>query len=199
MTSHATDTLFAYWDSLRGQRIAPDRTEIEPRAIASILGDTFVLETDPTGSIRYRLAGSRICSAFGQEMKGQPFMTAFSDADRASLIKGLADAHAACTGLRVTLTGTSAAGRKAEFDTVILPLAHRGRIGQRMIGALTGRQDHFWTSHDAIQALAVSDLRLTWPTWQAAAVGQNQPAMAQGPAVNAGRPQLRLIQGGNAA
>lgn len=199
MTSHATDTLFAYWDSLRGQRIAPDRTEIEPRAIAPILGDTFVLETDPTGSIRYRLAGSRICSAFGQEMKGQPFMAAFSDADRATLIRALGDAHSACTGLRVTLTGTSTAGRKAEFDAVILPLAHRGRIGQRMIGALVGRQEHYWTGRDAIQSLAVSDLRLTWPNWQAAAVGQNAPSGAPIATAAAGRPQLRLIQGGNAA
>jgi hypothetical protein len=199
MASHATDTLFAYWDSLRGQRIAPDRTEIEPRAIAAILGDTFVLETDNAGSLSYRLAGSRICLAFGQEMKGQGFMQAFSEADRTALLRALADAHAACTGLTITLKGTSASGRTAEFDAVILPLAHRGRIGQRMIGALTGRQEHYWTGLDAIASLSVSDLRLAWPTWKAAAVGENQPAMPHPLPAAAGRPQLRLIQGGNIA
>ena len=199
MTSHATDTLFAYWDSLRGQRIAPDRTEIEPRAIAPILGDTFVLETDLTGSIRYRLAGSRVCTAFGHEMKGQSFMAAFSEDDRSALLGALTDAHSACTGLRVTLTGTTAEGRTATFDAVILPLAHRGRIGQRMIGALVGRQDHFWTGRDAVTGLSIIDIRLAWPNRLATAVGESPMTAAKPPATVTGRPHLRLIQGGNAA
>jgi hypothetical protein len=192
MRDQATDILFAYWDSLRGQRVAPDRTEIEPRAIAPILGDTFVLETDVVGTLRYRLAGSRICAAFGEEMKGHSFVAPFSQADRNALVRGLADAHAACTGIRMKLTGETMSGRPASFSAVVLPLAHRGRIGQRMIGALVPAEEPFWASRDPVVSLAIAELKLTWPTWQPAET-------AESPRVTTGRPQLRLIQGGNAA
>src|SRR6202008_4456889 len=36
--------LFEYWNLRRGERLAPERGDIEPGAIRSILGDTFVLE-----------------------------------------------------------------------------------------------------------------------------------------------------------
>ena len=40
---HATTRmLFAYWDTLRGERAAPDRGEIEPGEIRHILADTFI-------------------------------------------------------------------------------------------------------------------------------------------------------------
>ncbi len=36
--------LYSYWLNLKGDRKAPDRSEIEPSDIRSLLGDTFILE-----------------------------------------------------------------------------------------------------------------------------------------------------------
>ncbi len=44
--------LFSYWDSLRGDRAAPERGEIEPGAIRHILAETFILDlSEPAAAV----------------------------------------------------------------------------------------------------------------------------------------------------
>ena len=71
---HATTRMiFSYWDSLRGERSAPERGEIEPGEIRHVLADTFVLEVAPERIASIRLAGTRICAFFGRELRGEAF------------------------------------------------------------------------------------------------------------------------------
>ena len=44
MKHTTTQNLYAYWNAMRGARLAPRRFEIEPAQIADILPDTFILE-----------------------------------------------------------------------------------------------------------------------------------------------------------
>jgi len=46
MKHAASRELYAYWEERRGQRPAPERTDIEPGAIRQALSDTFILELD---------------------------------------------------------------------------------------------------------------------------------------------------------
>ena len=199
MNNAASSTLFAYWDQLRAGRPAPDRAEVDPRAIAPVLGDTFILEAARDGSLAYRLAGSRACAVFARELKGSDFLDVFSPEARATLIRTLADAMAAPAGLMASLTATSVAGRRVALEAVILPLVHRGRLGGRLIGAIRAGDPPYWIGRDDIARIDVEAVRLLWPSWQGtlamAAAAQVQPA----PAAFATRPALRLIHGGNVA
>ena len=68
--------LFDYWNERRGNRLAPERADIEPSAIRQVLGDTFVLATDDgIGYYPFRLAGTRLCALFGRELKGESFLS----------------------------------------------------------------------------------------------------------------------------
>ncbi|HEY0354137.1 MAG TPA: PAS domain-containing protein, partial [Enterovirga sp.] len=63
---HATSRmLFSYWDSLRGERAAPERSDVEPGAIRHILADTFILGIDGEAGATFRLAGTRCSALFG--------------------------------------------------------------------------------------------------------------------------------------
>ncbi|WP_439572540.1 PAS domain-containing protein [Phreatobacter sp.] len=200
--------LFSYWDGLRAGRAAPDRTEVDPRDIATILGDTFILEADRTVVLPYRLAGSRVSNLFAGELKGSGFLDRFSAGGRERATTALADATAAQTGLMLALDATSSQGRKVDLEAVILPLVHRGRIGARLIGTLSVHEAPWWIGRDGIASLDVTELRLLWPTWQDA--GRESPAAANGAArprlaalvttaparPAAERPLLRLIRGG---
>ena len=42
--------LFNYWNERRGERLAPERADIEPAAIRQVLGDTFVIEMSGSDS-----------------------------------------------------------------------------------------------------------------------------------------------------
>jgi len=188
--------LFTYWDILRAGRPAPDRAEIDPRGIAPILGDTFILEGNRDGSLPYRLAGSRLCMLFGRELKGADFLDAFSDAGRQAAVRGLRDAHAAHAGHAMTMTGTNATGRSVAIEATVLPLVHRGRIGARMIGCLTAADAPYWVGRDGIRSVSVDAVRLLWPSWAGAEAVTTEASIQPGSRPFAGRPALRLIHGG---
>lgn len=200
---HHTESrmLFAYWNGLRAGRPAPDRAEIEPREIASVLGDTFILERDRTGQIFYRLAGSRICQIFARDMKGADFLAGLAPDDRRQVARTLSDAHSAQAGLLVSLSGATAEGRTVDLEAVVLPLVHRGRIGARMIGCLSAAEQPYWMGRDQIVRLTLGGARLLWPSWQpaAASVPAIAPTSAPATVILGARPALRVIQGGNAA
>ncbi len=199
MNNAASSTLFAYWDQLRAGRPAPDRAEIDPRAIAPILGDTLVLETDRSGSLLYRLAGSRACALFGRELKGTGFLDVFTADARKTVIGTLDDALAAPSGMLMRLSATSTAGRRLALEAVLMPLVHRGRLGARMIGAMSAAELPYWIGRDDLARIEVEAVRLLWPAWQGpvalAATATVQPATIP----FSTRPALRLIQGGNVA
>jgi hypothetical protein len=190
-------TLFAYWNGLRAGRPAPDRAEIEPREIAPVLGDTFILEGDATGQLVYRLAGSRICQIFARDMKGADFLSGFGPDDQRRVMRTLADAHAAQAGLLLSFTAATAEERSVTLEAAVLPLVHRGRIGARMIGCLSAAEQPYWMGRDPIVEMTLASARLIWPTWHPAAASETVAAPAT--VVLGARPALRVIQGGNAA
>jgi hypothetical protein len=61
------------WNMRRGERLAPERADIEPSAIRKILGDAFVLERHGVSNPVFRLAGTRLCALFARELKGESF------------------------------------------------------------------------------------------------------------------------------
>lgn len=71
----------AYWESLRGDRPAPLRSEIDPRGIDSALEFAFILERISPGIARFRLAGMHLNDLMGMEVRGMPLTSFFrSDA-----------------------------------------------------------------------------------------------------------------------
>lgn len=83
MTDHRTDIGFSalnqvesYWEALRGTRMMPKRSEIDPRGIESALEYTFILERIAPGMARLRIAGSHLSDLMGMEVRGMP-LTSF--------------------------------------------------------------------------------------------------------------------------
>lgn len=88
MRHRSTEALFRYWERMRGDRPAPRRTEIDPRAIARALGDVFLLE-GPAEDFRFRLAGSRIVEALGRSVTGLPYEEIWSIRARLAAMSAL--------------------------------------------------------------------------------------------------------------
>src|SRR6187399_3337460 len=102
--------LFDYWNLRRGRRPAPDRADIEPGAIRRVLADTFILSFDTAKGHPFRIAGTRVCAAFGRELKNEGFLDLWT-ADGRSLARDLIAvvAHEA-TGAVASVRGTSTLG-----------------------------------------------------------------------------------------
>ncbi len=74
--------LYQYWNAIRGPDAAPPRTAIEPADIRTILCDMFILEVDQRRLYPFRLAGTRLCAAYGHELKATSFLGLWDEADR---------------------------------------------------------------------------------------------------------------------
>lgn len=69
-----TAGLIAYWTELRGARLAPFRSELEPAAFKEVMSQVFILGRMAPGDFRFRLAGGVMCDAHKRNLRGEAFL-----------------------------------------------------------------------------------------------------------------------------
>lgn len=137
MRQAATQELYSYWNRLRGERLSPERAEIDPSAIRHILADTMILEVDEERQFPVRISGSRLNALFLEEQKGHSFVSLFAPDERAAaseLISAVVD------GVRPIVAGLVAevdGDRSAMLEWLLLPLRDHGKTHARVLGMLT--------------------------------------------------------------
>jgi hypothetical protein len=136
MKHSSSRQLFDYWNHRRGNRPAPERGEIEPGAIRSVLGDTFILAYEPGAGHLFRLAGTKVCALFGRELKAAPFAALWGDAWREPAIKLVNLTADEWVGLVAGVTGRVDDGPTVDLELLLLPLSFRGRAHARVLGVL---------------------------------------------------------------
>jgi len=162
MKYQSTIALFQYWDRLRGDRPAPQRTEIEPVDIKSLLADTFILEQDSRGEAIFRLAGTRLCATYGRELKGYSFPLLWSQRDQRIISR---HAHSVFQHNAVVVVGFDGVGvndKTTEFEMILLPL-HGGDGGMRSLGAIIPATKPYWLGAIPVGENCINTLRLVDP------------------------------------
>lgn len=155
--------LYNYWDRVRRGRPAPLRSDIEPSDIRRILADTFILEVAGREDYTIRLAGTRICSLYCREMKGDNFLALWSVHDRnamSTLGTAIGEDGAAAV---VTLAATTASGHSLTAELLMLPLSHSGDRYDRILGSISAGERPYWVGSDPLASQCIVSLRLLWP------------------------------------
>ncbi len=163
MRHDATSELFGYWNRLRGTRAAPERKEITPAPIRSYLADTFILQATGTSEPRFRLAGTRICSIYGRELKDLSFASLWQTRDKNTISRLVKNSTTSKSVVQLNYEGRSARGRKVLLKLVLLPLASEANE-QHLMGMITAIGRPFWLESDAIvenriQSVSIIDPR----------------------------------------
>lgn len=162
MKHEGSISLFQYWDRLREGRAAPRRTDIEPADIKANLADTFILEQDTRGEAVFRLAGTRLCAAFGRELKGFAFTSLWAEKDQRILARLIHGAFRLNHVIVVSLNAASEGGRSNPFELLVLPL-DGGQANQRALGAFSPMEKPFWLGADPIVQCRIDTLRIIDP------------------------------------
>lgn len=163
MKHPSSQILFAHWNDRRGGYPLPERGAIDPGAIRGALGDTFILSFDTLAQYPFRLAGTRLCALFGQELKGQPFLALWQPEgwrQMASLIDVVADET---IGIVAGATGRNADGASVELEILLLPLQHAGRSHARLIGAVSPLSAPYWLGMHPLLPLTLGEHRYVGP------------------------------------
>jgi hypothetical protein len=194
MKHAATRELYAYWDRLRAGRSAPDRSDLEPGAIRTLLGDVFLLELGGIERHLVRLAGTRICTLLGRELKDRPFAASFAPDewhDLYALLDGVAEtAVPAVAGV----VGETADGRTLDLELLVLPLKHRGRTHARLLGSLVSNEWPYWAGMSPLVRLRLVSIRYLRTDSHASGDAIDLVSPPVRPAVS----PLRVLPGGRA-
>jgi hypothetical protein len=151
--------VFDYWNERRGDRMAPERGDIEPGQIRRALGDTFILGQDSQGKHRFRLAGTRTCALFGNELKGADFTTLWAEAERPKLLEWLTAATVESVGFIAGVSGCNAAGATVGLELLLLPL-RRGNLSRpRLLGVLAPLVAPYWLGATPVEDMTCGTIR----------------------------------------
>ena len=130
----------AYWEGLRGARLMPKRSEIDPRGIESALEHTFVLERIAPGMARSRIAGSHLSDLMGMEVRGMPLTSLITPPCRRQindLLEDVCQRPAVCE-LRLN---AEVSVTKPQLDGRLLLLPLKSDLGDvsRILGCLVAQ------------------------------------------------------------
>ena len=119
----AVESVTRYWSALRGERLVPLRSEIDPRGIEGALDCAFILERIAPGIARFRLAGSHLVDVTGSEVRGMPLSVLFAPDSRKALSEAVEGVFSGPEALRLALSGERGLARPPfRAEMVILPL-----------------------------------------------------------------------------
>ena len=153
--------LFDYWNTRRGERLAPERADIEPAAIRHVLGDTFVLEINGIGNHLFRIAGTRLCALFGRELKTERFLPLWQPSAQAAVRELIAVVMEEKVGIVASATGATSDDTLAPvgLEMVLLPLASTSSGEARVIGAMAPMAVPYWLGAKTVGPLALGMFR----------------------------------------
>jgi len=172
---HATSReLFAYWNRIRGSDAAPRRTDIEPGDIRRVLPDTFILEVIAAGNQRVRLAGTRMCSLYGREIKGGNFLDLWSPEHRITVAGAAERVVEDATGVVLEAELVSMRGRSVSCEFLLLPLRHGVGTHDRILGSCAVHRRPYWFGTDPIARQSVGAVQLIGPGRHPAASDGNR-------------------------
>ena len=157
--------LFAYWNKQRGDRLAPERSDIEPSAIRQLLGDTFVLAADGVASHPFRLAGTRLCALFARELKTESFVRLWEKSGQNAIRELISVVMEEKVGVVASVSGTTAndAMLTLDLELLLLPLSHHSQADARVLGAMAPMSVPYWLGAKAIGPLTLGMFRHIGP------------------------------------
>jgi len=192
MKNAATRALYGYWDRLRAGRAAPERSDLDPGAIRTLLGDVFILEIGGQARHGVRLAGTRICALLGREWRSLPFSEPFAPGEWPGLHALLDGVCATAVPAVAGVVGETHDGRRLDLELLVLPLRHRGRTHARLLGSLCCENWPYWAGQVPLTRLQLVSVRHLTPAGRPEEPDLVSPA----PRLPLGR--LRLLPGGRA-
>ena len=206
MKHSASHELFTYWNHLRGARAAPERSEIDPAAIRTVLADTFMLEVDPERRFHLRLSGTRLNMLFDAEQKGRSFDTLWCAPDAPIITTVLASVVDEVLPAVLSAMAAPPGHAEIEMELLFLPLRHYGKTHARVLGLISPTRHASWYGLLPIEPLRLHSMRIINDLQAAQPITATRPTYFAPAPRNAAVPQegaifqrhkhLRIYSGG---
>lgn len=128
--------LLDHWERLRAGRIAPLRSEIDPRQIENALQHAFILERPENGEARFRIAGMKLSELMGMEVRAMPANAIIVPEMRSEFSTVLHNLFECPEIVELTLEAPVPNGGKISADMLLLPMKNDEGEISRILGCL---------------------------------------------------------------
>jgi hypothetical protein len=134
MISPQHSDLIRIWNNLRGRRSIPRVSDITAPAIAAHLHSLLIIEEQPGGEAKIRLAGTAVCALLGREVSGLVFDDLWDARDQADLARMAEAIFHDGSVIIIGAIGHREAHESEQLSVLLLPVeAEKGRP-RRLIG-----------------------------------------------------------------
>lgn len=204
MKHRTSQILYAYWNEVRAGRLAPQRFDVEPGRIASILPETFILECVDSHTFRFRLAGTKLCEQLGFELRGSNFLDRWTDDDLTTIERHLSELVRQGGCVELTVDFQTVRGTPARFEILMLPLLHTRQTVARIVGCASVVQPApSWLGQESPVSRKLVSHNLIWPDGRPYSVARAwarqspfAPELNGARIVHSARRTFRILDGG---
>ncbi|MBD9372476.1 PAS domain-containing protein [Rhizobium sp. ARZ01] len=136
MQTTTAKAVYAYWSRVRGGRDVPNRRDIEPADLRQFLPDLFILEQTPDSGTTFRLAGTRLCTLFGRELRAAGLQRLFAPDVRARISRICTNIMAQRTPAALQVSAYGRTAQPTAIEILLLPMTSHSPHADRIFGAL---------------------------------------------------------------
>jgi hypothetical protein len=136
MRHKTTQTVFDHFNRIRDGNPAPLRADIHPEELKSALPDIFILDMDRHGNFVFRLAGTRVCTILGRELRGEQFVALWHAPHRHRMKLAAEAVLANQAPMTVRVRSIADEENDGDLEMLLMPLSSRPGIVDRLYGCL---------------------------------------------------------------
>lgn len=137
MLHQAAQKLLDHWQDLAAHSALPGRHQLDPLILGSALPALVLADIVSPDYLRLRLAGSRLCTLYGREMRGTNLLDLWRGDCRRTLRSLIGNLHAQAVPAHLNLLAHYATDTAVPGDLMLLPLADRFGGYTHIAGALS--------------------------------------------------------------
>jgi hypothetical protein len=155
--------LFRFWETMRAERAAPHRAQLDLKQLSELLPDLFILERDrPRHSYRWRLAGTRICELYRRELTGSDIFAGWDSFERETIRRLLDGVAGRLQPAVMRIRLYTSLGQTIGAEVIALPLRPRSGAGIQVFGGLFPFRNISGLGYDAITVQEMASARVIW-------------------------------------
>jgi hypothetical protein len=158
----ALKPLCEFWDEVRGDRLLPDASDIDPAQIAYILKDIAILDVIDEMTIRYRLAGTAIAERMGDDPTGKNLIEMTAPDMRPLVSQVMQHIIAQPVGALATYENVYQSGKRAIVESLYLPLKKTAGLSERIVSVHSQEKTITYEEEQAQSTVAAKILKITW-------------------------------------
>lgn len=154
--------LCEFWDEVRGDRLLPNASDVDPSQIAYILKDIAILDVITEMNIQYRLAGTGIAERMGEDPTGNNLIEMTAPETRATVSKILNLIVSHPVGAIATYENIYNTGKRAVIESLYLPLERGEGQSDRIVSVHSQEKTVTYEDEQAHSTVAAKILELKW-------------------------------------